>query len=95
MKKEMSIIQMFPQQLRHYFEGTAAHYETLSEIRIRCMRPVLVRRGQREYYVTIHAEERLVKEHHCQDALVLNNGQVESIFIHLCQYSPYAYGEEL
>ncbi len=91
MQRTTSILQMFPQKLRLYFEQ-AAEYEDLAEIRIRCRQPVMLRRGRKEYYL---AADGTMQEERPEECLVFNVGQVESIFVHLCQYSPYAYGEEL
>lgn len=91
MQKTTSILQMFPQKLRLYFEQ-ATEYEDLAEIRIRCRQPVMLRRGRKEYYL---AADGTMQEERPKECLVFNVGQVESIFVHLCQYSPYAYGEEL
>ena len=91
MQRTTSILQMFPQKLRLYFEQ-AAEYEDLAEIRIRCRQPVMLRRGRKEYYL---AADGTMQEERPKECLVFNVGQVESIFVHLCQYSPYAYGEEL
>ncbi len=95
MKKEKSILQLFPGSLRDYFEEVSARHEDLSEIRIRAGRPVMIRRRGTEYYLTVKREEKLAKGNRMQDALCLETGQVDNMFSYLCQYSPYAYGEAL
>nr|MBQ8253340.1 stage III sporulation protein AA [Lachnospiraceae bacterium] len=95
MKKSNSILQLFPGPLRGYFEHTCARYDDLQEIRIRAGRPVLVRRGGREFYLKKSGDEKLAMDNKFEDELRLDVGQVDNIFVHLCRYSPYAYGEEL
>lgn len=99
MKKETSIIKMFPQSLRGYFRQIAREYEELSEIRIRCNKPVIILRNDGEFYVTkegerkaIISQDRLNLE---KEALQLGPNQLEDIFVYLCQYSPYAFSNEL
>ena len=76
MQRTTSILQMFPQKLRLYFEQ-AAEYEDLAEIRIRCRQPVMLRRGRKEYYL---AADGTMQEERPEECLVFNVGQVESIF---------------
>lgn len=95
MKKEKSILQLFPQQIRSFFEGTAEAYEDLYEIRIRSMRPIFIRRKDGEFYLNEEGEEVRVCGRTFSHPLCLNAGQVDGIFVHLCQYSPYAFGEEI
>ncbi len=95
MKKEKSILQLFPGSVRAYFTKVCERYEDLSEIRIRAGCPVMIRRRGTEYYLLMSGEERLaegnsLKGAYCPDAL-----QVDNMFSYLCQYSPYAYGEAL
>ncbi len=95
MQREKSILQLFPGALRPYFEKTAVAYEDLSEIRIRAGRPVLVHRRGSEYYVAKDGTEKLAKGNCFCDAVCLDVRQVDQIFVHLCQHSPYAYSEAL
>lgn len=95
MKKEKSILQLFPSELRPYFEAVSAGYADLSEIRIRAGRPVMIRRRGKEYYLTIKGEEKLAVANGYEEALCPTAGQVDNMFSYLCQYSPYAYGEAL
>lgn len=95
MKKSNSIQQLFPGALRGYFAYTCAHCEDLAEIRIRAGKPVLIRRGGREFYLMDDGTEKLATGNKFEDSLRFDVGQVDNIFVHLCRYSPYAYGEEL
>ncbi len=95
MKGGKTILQLFPQTLRKYMEETTEKYATLSEIRIRADRPVLIYRSNQEYYLDKRGREVLVCANLFTEALCLDAGQVEDIFVHLCRYSPYAYSEDL
>lgn len=95
MKKEKSILQLFPSNLRAYFETVAEQYEDLSEIRIRAARPVVIRRRGKEYYLTPGGEEKETGQNEWMNSFCMEAGQVDQMFSYLCQYSPYAYGEAI
>lgn len=95
MKKQKNILQLFPGEIREYFMKVSQQYETLSEIRIRAGRPVMIYHRSKEFYLTVKGEEKLAKGNYWEDALCLEEGQVERMFSYLCQYSPYAFGEAL
>lgn len=95
MKKEKSILQLFPGSFRTYFESVAAGYEDLSEVRIRTGRPTIVRRRGTEFYLTKDGTEKLATDNFFEDAFCPEASQVDNMFSYLCQYSPYAYGEAL
>lgn len=90
-----SIIRLFPQNVRPYFSSVAEHMESLNEIRIRSDRPVLIVRGEKEFYITQKGEERNVEEKDIEPVLSFSQVQTERFFQHLCQDSPYAFEEEL
>ena len=69
MQKTTSILQMFPQKLRLYFEQAAEH-EDLAEIRIRCRQPVMLRRGRKEYYL---AADGTMQEERPEECLVFED----------------------
>ena len=69
MQRTTSILQMFPQKLRLYFEQ-AAEYEDLAEIRIRCRQPVMLRRGRKEYYL---AADGTMQEERPEECLVFED----------------------
>ena len=95
MKRQKSILQLFPGEIRGYFDNVSKDCETLSEIRIRAGRPVMIYRRREEFYLTVYGEEKLAVGNYWPDSLCLEGGQVEHIFSYLCQYSPYAFGEAL
>lgn len=72
MKKEKSILQLFPGSLRGYFEHVSKQYEDLAEIRIRAGRPVMIHRRGQEYYLTMSGQEKLAEGNlapHMSDAM--------------------------
>lgn len=85
-----SVIRLFPREIRPYFERAAQQADSLNEIRIRSGRPVLINRRGNEYMLSESGKEIKQPNGICFDA-----AQVEHIFHHICQYSPYAYEEEL
>ncbi len=95
MKKEKSILQLFPGGLREYFESVAARHEDLTEIRIRTSRPVIIRRRGKEFYLTKNGMEKLAVGNCFADAFCPGTAQVDNMFSYLCQYSPYAHSEAL
>jgi len=95
MKKEKSILQLFPGSIRAYFTGVARCCEDLSEIRIRAGRPVITRRRGVEFYLTLRGEEKLAEGNFCEGAFCPDALQVDNMFSYLCQYSPYAYSEAI
>lgn len=96
MKKEKSILQLFPGSFRGYFEQVTAHCDDLSEIRIRAGRPVIICRRGKEYYLTLNGEEKLAEGNlNPASAFCPESAQVDHMFSYLCQYSPYAYSEAI
>lgn len=94
-KKEKSILQLFPGDVREYFETVAARYEDLSEIRIRAGRPVIISRRGTEFYLAENGTEKLAEGNFFDNALCPEISQVDNMFSYLCQYSPYAHAEAL
>lgn len=99
-----SVIRLFPREIRPYFERAAQQADSLNEIRIRSGRPVLVNRRGNEYMLSESGKEIAlpVKRGTSQqrseaqpNGICFDAAQVEHIFHHICQYSPYAYEEEL
>ena len=95
MKKEKSILQLFPSSLRGYFDGVAARYKDLAEIRIRAGQPVIIHRLTEEYVLMQNGEEKLAEGNYVEGVLCPDAADVDNMFTYLCQYSPYAYGEAL
>lgn len=96
--KSDTIIQLFPNEIRPLLEKAVGNAESLTEIRIRCDRPVFIVRGRREYVLSGQGEEIATGRDRCiscREAVCFDQNQMEQIFHHICRYSPYAYEEEL
>lgn len=103
---EMSILKLFPKEMQSYFVIAARKSQTLQEIRIRVGQPVRILRSGAEYVLDNSGTEWLCRPG-CAvqksgktrvpdyDALCLDSRQLENLFVHMCRYSPYAFGEEL
>lgn len=90
MKKE-EILNMFPAPLRGIFDKAASAPEKLQEIRLRAEKPVILRRMQREYFLT--GEGQFTKE--AGRARRMHAKEMEQIMQHICSYSVYAYADEI
>ncbi len=86
-----SILQIFPRDRRGLFEYTASREKRVNEIRLRCEKPILVIEGGQEFFLNKAGQyTRLIEE-----AVVLQRSELDGIVQHVCQYSLYAYEEEL
>lgn len=82
---------MFPTALRELFHRTALSAGELQEIRLRAEKPVIVIRKQREYFLT--GEGQLTKEP--GGGRIMTSAELEQIVQHICNYSVYAYVDEI
>jgi len=85
------ILHMFPSALRGLFQRAALAAEDLQEIRLRAQKPVILIRKQQEYFLT--KEGRLTKE--AAGARCLDAKELEQAIQHICNYSVYAYTDEI
>lgn len=88
---ENTILQLFPDRRRRFWQQAAACQREIQEIRLRVNRPVVVHRGGREWYLT---EEGHFTESLSQ-ASPASPEDLEGLLQHICRYSPYAFEEEL
>lgn len=88
---EQEILHMFPGAYRELFGRAAARGKELQEIRLRAEKPVIVFRNQKEYFLT--AAGQFTKE--AAAARVLKAAELEQILQHICNYSLYAYTDEI
>ncbi|MBQ6697410.1 MAG: stage III sporulation protein AA [Lachnospiraceae bacterium] len=86
-----SILQIFPRDRRGLFEHTASREKKVNEIRLRCEKPVLVIEGGQEFFLNKEGRYTTFLE----EAVVLQRSELDGIVQHVCQYSLYAYEEEL
>lgn len=86
-----SILQLFPLEYRLLWQRAAEQQEYIQEIRLRAGRPVILHMGGREVFLTGQGE--FAKDYRL--AYCMDGGTLERIFQHICNYSPYAFEEEL
>jgi len=91
MKKETSIIQLFPDTYRELFKETVIHAEHLNEIRLRAEKPIIVVLRGEEYFLTKYG----VFTKDIQIAEKIGQQGLDTILNHICSYSIYAYEDEL
>lgn len=90
MEKE-EILHMFPASHRLLFDRAASAPEKLQEIRLRAEKPVILIRMQQEYFLT--KEGQFTGE--VSGARVMDAKELEQILQHICNYSVYAYTDEI
>ena len=94
---EKSMIQMFPQKLRSVFRNVAKEGRYVQEIRLRANRPVIIFRQQAG--TCIYTECYLTKDGEWEsdvgNAFCISTYELEELLNHLCNYSVYAYEEEI
>ena len=86
-----SVINLFPMHLRKRFEVCGKYFEELQEIRIRSGQPVIVILNGKEYF--LKADGSLGEE--MQNAYRLSSTEVTEILNHTCNYSVYAFEDEI
>ncbi len=85
------IMHMFPAAFRNFFKAAADDALHLQEIRLRAEKPVIVLRNQQEYFLDRNG--RFTQE--AGRAGCLDAGELEQIIQHICNYSVYAYTDEI
>lgn len=85
------ILKMFPNKVRSMFMQAALQSENIQEIRIRAGAPVIIKSMSREIFLT--TEGKFTEDIHL--AAVLHENELEQILEHICDYSIYAYENEI
>lgn len=85
------ILMLFPKEIRPFFEYVCKRETMVNEIRIRAEKPVLVMEGDKEWF--LDKEGSYTKEL-CKSKC-LTKEEVEKLVMHICQYSIYAFEEEM
>lgn len=88
---ENTILQLFPASRRAYWKQVAACQEDIREIRLRACRPIIVYRRNEELF--LDGEGNFTDD--VDRAQVTAEGELEGLLEHICNYSLYAYEEEL
>ncbi|MDE6845364.1 MAG: stage III sporulation protein AA [Lachnospiraceae bacterium] len=89
--RQEEVLYMFPESMRSQWECTAKQADKLQEIRLRVNVPAAVLINNREWF--LDTEGRLVDmpPHGAQN----RPEELEQILKHLCQYSVYAFADEI
>ena len=89
--RQEEILRMFPQDMRRRWEQVAMQADSLQEIRLRVNVPAAVWIDNREWF--IDTEGRLVNRWPQEG--VCWPEELDAILKHLCQYSVYAFADEI
>ena len=91
MEKKESILQLFPDTYRSFFKEVIKQSEQINEIRMRAERPIIVIWSGQEYFLTAGGaftkEEKLAEK--------IGQKELEMILNHICNYSIYAFEDEI
>lgn len=90
MRRE-EILSMFPEYMRGRWENVAAQADNLQEIRLRVNRPAAVLINHREWFVD--GTGKLTDKP--PQTAVSTSEELETVIKHLCQYSLYAFADEI
>ena len=90
MRRE-EVLGMFPEHMRDRWKTVAEYADSLQEIRLRVGRPATAMIDHREWFVD--AAGRLVDMP--PQAAVCKPEELETLLKHLCQYSVYAFADEI
>lgn len=88
---ENTILQLFPASRRAYWRPMAACQKDIREIRLRADRPIIVYRRNEELF--LDGEGNFTDN--IGRAQVTTGGELEGLLEHICNYSLYAFEEEL
>ena len=89
--RQEEILRMFPQDMRRRWEQVAMQADSLQEIRLRVNVPAAVWIDNREWFMD--TEGRLVNRWPQEG--VCRPEELDAILKHLCQYSVYAFADEI
>jgi stage III sporulation protein AA len=85
------LLQLFPMEMRHFWERVSEDILMIQEIRLRTNLPIMVIRKGQEYFLdTVGQYTQKRKE-----SYVISGQELEEILQHICHYSLYAYEDEL
>ncbi len=90
MRRE-DILCMFPERMRSRWQNVADLCDQVQEIRLRAGRPVTILLGKGERFVD--AGGQIVDRQDCGAGITA--GELDEILQHLCQYSLYAFADEI
>lgn len=89
--KKRSLQELFPDDFRMMFYEVFENINDIEEIRIRINQPVCIYMKGKEYFIS--EKGSITKEEN--NLLVINERELNKLFQHMCDYSPYAYVDEI
>ena len=86
-----SLLRIFPQKRRAFWQKTADNGEKICEIRLRVDRPVIVETSRGDYFLNNGGEW----QEHPYGAHLVTEAEIRELIAWLCQDSVYAYADEI
>ncbi len=86
-----SILKIFPDVNRAFFRFVSEREDKINEIRIRSEKPIIVMERGKEWF--LDKEGRYTEK--LSEATLINRESLERMIQHICQYSLYAFEEEI
>lgn len=90
-QKEEELFKIFAAPIRRLLEKSIVEYDKLQEIRLRVQAPLLIRYGNREYYIDRDGAIQKEKE----NAYIVSKPDIKETVEYISNYSLYAYEEEI
>ena len=90
-QKEEELFKIFAAPIRRLLEKGIVEYDKLQEIRLRVQAPLLIRYGNREYYIDRDGAIQKEKE----NAYIVSKPDIKETVEYISNYSLYAYEEEI
>lgn len=90
--KEKHILNLFPGRIRERFFKVSEYVNELQEIRLLAEQPVRIIRNGKEFFLDLSGEMREIISGNCW---YIQAGELEQILNHVCNYSRYAYEEDI
>lgn len=96
---KQEILNLFPEKIRTWFDNVLREAEIMQEIRLRSNKPVIIRKKGQDYYLTLKGTLRgpffgnITRQ--MEPPCILTMSDIESIFLHICRDSVFAYTDEL
>lgn len=91
MKKAEQIQILFPTHFQFLYDAVESVIDGLQEIRIRVNCPLIFVVQKNEYFIDVRGN--ITSDF--QKAFIMKKADLESVFNHICQYSPYAYDNQI
>ena len=86
-----SLLRIFPQKRRSFWQKTADNGEKICEIRLRVDRPVIVETSRGDFFLNNGGEW----QEHPYGAHLVTEAEIRELIAWLCQDSVYAYADEI